>query len=331
MSAESLDLNALKLESDDYAFEFDKELQDLLTTAYGLKETPATPTLTTSASPASTTSVAPAPFLSWYHTPTPSPTYVSQHQQLEHFTWPSPISDNSVETCPSPFQDSVTSDGCFSPLPSAIDPSVFSEHSRNYTQNGSHHYPHSFQFARSPSPASFSEDGSHGPLTPPPSPFHAEFRRPGVPPLDLHVIDEEDYPSSPLSTSSTISSPYPATPVTPTLPLPFSTSSTISKSHTSADGKKQKKRVWYCKLPGCTKQYGTGAGLRWHLKHFHKQQSKRAVNKKPLAFRCEECDKAYSTMAGLRYHRKTVAHMEVIGRVQMMPSGPGSGLIGVTA
>ncbi|KAJ3054498.1 hypothetical protein HK097_001679 [Rhizophlyctis rosea] len=316
-SADSLNLRGLKLEPlNEGNFEFDKELQDLLAAAYGLKQSQASLAMSTCNTPTPITTSDPSSY--WYHTPTPSPTFASQKEQPEQFAWPTPPSDCTADFG-SPFETILTH---ASTMPSAIDPSFFA-----IKTDHDLHFPYSSsRLARSPSPACFSEDGSQIPLTPPPSPFHSEFRR-VLSPLDIDTTLDADYPSSPISTTSTISSPYPATPVTPGLSsLPFS-SSLESSPLIGSDGKKQKKRVWYCKLPGCTKTYGTGAGLRWHLKHFHKQQSKRAVNKKPLAFRCDECDKAYSTMAGLRYHRKTVAHMEVVsGTVSMLPAGLTSGL-----
>ncbi|KAJ3217935.1 Cyclic nucleotide-binding domain-containing protein 2 [Clydaea vesicula] len=65
-------------------------------------------------------------------------------------------------------------------------------------------------------------------------------------------------------------------------------------------------RVWTCFIPDCNKTpYTTGAGLRYHMKHFHKSNMSIRVRpkekkKKPTSWNC--CGKVYSTSAGYRYH-----------------------------
>ncbi|KAJ3189262.1 hypothetical protein HDU85_002890 [Gaertneriomyces sp. JEL0708] len=75
-------------------------------------------------------------------------------------------------------------------------------------------------------------------------------------------------------------------------------------------------RIWRCFIPDCPKTYGTGAGLRYHLRHFHKmttiprQPPVRVARVKPDFYPCPKCGKQYGTAAGLRYHKKTFVHAE---------------------
>jgi len=66
-------------------------------------------------------------------------------------------------------------------------------------------------------------------------------------------------------------------------------------------------RIYRCRQsPTCTKAYGTGAGLRYHLRHFHKltviprQPPVRIARIKPDFYECLRCGKRYGTAAGLR-------------------------------
>ena len=70
------------------------------------------------------------------------------------------------------------------------------------------------------------------------------------------------------------------------------------------------RRVYACTIPDCPKTYGTGAGLRYHLKTWHKTISPRVARQlqKPANYRCTKCAKCYSSAAGLRYHNKNTVH-----------------------
>ncbi|KAJ3054809.1 hypothetical protein HK097_000734 [Rhizophlyctis rosea] len=73
-------------------------------------------------------------------------------------------------------------------------------------------------------------------------------------------------------------------------------------------------RIYRCWMEGCSKCYGTGAGLRYHLRNFHKlthiprQPPIRIARIKPDFYECLKCGKRYGTAAGLRYHKKTFVH-----------------------
>lgn len=68
-------------------------------------------------------------------------------------------------------------------------------------------------------------------------------------------------------------------------------------------------RSFPCTMPNCHKVYGSGAGLRYHLKHVHRTITDRAakIKAKPKIVSCPKCPgKTFSTKAGLRYHENTV-------------------------
>ncbi|KNC97126.1 uncharacterized protein SPPG_07518 [Spizellomyces punctatus DAOM BR117] len=114
-------------------------------------------------------------------------------------------------------------------------------------------------------------------------------------------------PSGTVTPSSTWSSPAPSIPTSPVPPS--------RQSHQNGNVPTQP-RVYRCFVPDCPKTYGTGAGLRYHLRHFHKmshiprQPPVRVARVKPDFYPCPKCSKQYSTAAGLRYHKKTFTHPE---------------------
>ncbi|TPX63741.1 hypothetical protein SpCBS45565_g06394 [Spizellomyces sp. 'palustris'] len=116
-------------------------------------------------------------------------------------------------------------------------------------------------------------------------------------------------PSGTVTPSSTWSSPAPSIPTSPVPP------SRQSQHHQNGNLPPQP-RVYRCFVPDCPKTYGTGAGLRYHLRHFHKmshiprQPPVRVARVKPDFYPCPKCSKQYSTAAGLRYHKKTFTHPE---------------------
>jgi len=70
-------------------------------------------------------------------------------------------------------------------------------------------------------------------------------------------------------------------------------------------------KTWVCFIPSCGKVYSTGAGLRYHMSHFHKckipirvQPKQRKA--KQTEWSCDTCSKKYTTHAGFRYHMKTI-------------------------
>ncbi|KAJ3051150.1 hypothetical protein HK097_007862 [Rhizophlyctis rosea] len=68
------------------------------------------------------------------------------------------------------------------------------------------------------------------------------------------------------------------------------------------------RRMYTCWAPGCTKIYGTRAGLRYHVRTHHKGLPPRPQPPKVVTHTCGRCGKGYATGAGLRYHLKTFNH-----------------------
>ncbi|KAI8825779.1 uncharacterized protein EV422DRAFT_140599 [Fimicolochytrium jonesii] len=122
-----------------------------------------------------------------------------------------------------------------------------------------------------------------------------------------------------------ISSPIPKTSV-PTSQLP------VAKQGTPTGP-----RIYRCFVKDCTKTYGTGAGLRYHLRNFHKMASiprqppVRVARTKPDFYACPKCPKQYSTAAGLRYHKKTFTHPEDVEGIvaPALANGSPAGSVGL--
>ncbi|KAJ3025726.1 hypothetical protein HDV00_012536, partial [Rhizophlyctis rosea] len=68
------------------------------------------------------------------------------------------------------------------------------------------------------------------------------------------------------------------------------------------------RRMYTCWAEGCTKIYGTRAGLRYHVRKHHKGLPPRPQPPKIVTHTCGRCGKGYATGAGLRYHLKTFPH-----------------------
>ncbi|KAI9205060.1 uncharacterized protein BJ171DRAFT_598647 [Polychytrium aggregatum] len=164
--------------------------------------------------------------------------------------------------------------------------------------------------------------------TPPPSPPAGEIYASGVPhpaalkPVPIALSSASYPPAQPVFPVEQYSYPYPAVPPVPMqyspapqgFAAPYATA-IPSKSPFLEEpvlSKEAPKRVWRCTLPDCEKVYKTGAGLRWHMKHFHKRPGVRSLNKKPTPYTCQLCCKSYSTLAGLKYHQKTNPHIDAV-------------------
>ncbi|KAI8906991.1 hypothetical protein DFJ77DRAFT_476201 [Powellomyces hirtus] len=147
-------------------------------------------------------------------------------------------------------------------------------------------------------------------------------------------------PSGTVTPSSTWASPAPSLPASPRARHPTNTTtpqfsprqpharaasspattatSAMSNpaSGNSSGSSSPAQRVYRCFVPECPKTYGTGAGLRYHLRNFHKmttiprQAPVRVARHKPDFYPCPKCTKQYGTAAGLRYHKKTFTHPE---------------------
>ncbi|TPX39735.1 hypothetical protein SeLEV6574_g07014 [Synchytrium endobioticum] len=87
----------------------------------------------------------------------------------------------------------------------------------------------------------------------------------------------------------------------PSLPKP------LAPSEERGEGAR---KVYACTFGDCPKIYGTGAGLRYHLKTWHKTLSPRVAKQaqKEAKYICNKCAKSYSSVAGLRYHTTHVQH-----------------------
>ncbi|KAJ3034656.1 hypothetical protein HDV00_004795 [Rhizophlyctis rosea] len=144
-------------------------------------------------------------------------------------------------------------------------------------------------------------------------------------------VKEESLPSSPMMSHSNLNvHPLRHTHSAPSLLSQFyasddtiSSTSQLSSPDASQPTSKptrerssppQGPRIYRCWMPDCSKCYGTGAGLRYHLRHFHKlthiprQPPIRIARIKPDFYECLKCGKRYGTAAGLRYHKKTFVH-----------------------
>ncbi|KAI9094576.1 hypothetical protein DFS34DRAFT_234462 [Phlyctochytrium arcticum] len=170
------------------------------------------------------------------------------------------------------------------------------------------------------------------------SPHHPMHNEPSASSYHNYLsprMDQMLLPSGTVTPSSTWSSPAPSIPTSP-IPSRATThtlSGTSTPSHPHQQQQQQQQpgqqavpRVYRCFIPDCPKTYSTGAGLRYHLRHFHKmsqiprQPPIRTARIKPDFYPCLKCSKQYSTAAGLRYHKKTFTHPEDVAAGLVKPA-----------
>lgn len=73
-------------------------------------------------------------------------------------------------------------------------------------------------------------------------------------------------------------------------------------------------REWRCFVPTCGKIYTTGAGLRYHIRHYHQMKNvpiraaRKSRKEKQTQWSCSHCGKLYTSYAGLKYHQTNFDH-----------------------
>lgn len=86
---------------------------------------------------------------------------------------------------------------------------------------------------------------------------------------------------------------------------------TVSDIHSHIDS--NGRRIFTCMFSGCSKTYGTGAGLRYHLHTVHNSPSPRFMNRPDIMYPCDMCSKSYVTRSGLKYHKIRSGHSDANG------------------
>lgn len=61
-----------------------------------------------------------------------------------------------------------------------------------------------------------------------------------------------------------------------------------------------KSKIHTCTIIGCSRQYKSVVGLKYHIKNGHKPEKLRII--KPYACKIEGCDRKYKNSNGLQYH-----------------------------